>query len=355
MAKTKYCNEIQRGKRGGYTYKITVNNIQEHRACKGCKTRQEALAYVAKRKAELLQNSQPLKDAPTITIGVLGEKYKQYTIARNGDIKHVRSKVKFFNEYFGENTPAVNIKKSDLDPFINYCRTEKGLKDSTIDRYISALSKMYSIAIDDDVLIKNPCSKIGKLALYDQEIYKYWEDDETERLVANVPNKYRDIVEVALFTALRLSNIRLMKKEWIDFDKGLLTVPREKTKSKKPYKFPISADSKLGEILIRNMNNNNNTEYVFINTRRQTPFSADKLEEVFAQACVKAGVNNYGYHGLRHTAGCRLANNGLPIQDIKEFMGHSTIQVTQKYLHNRKGSMVNAMKILEGYTNEAST
>ena len=157
-----YSKCIRKDKRGGYSYKVTVCNEQYQGSCVGCTTREQALAFVAQLKADLRNNNQPLKNEPVITIGVLGEKYKQYTIARNGDIKHVRSKVKFFNEYFGENTPAINIKKSDLDPFINYCRTEKGFKDSTIDRYISALSKMYSIAIDDDVLIKNPCSKIGK-------------------------------------------------------------------------------------------------------------------------------------------------------------------------------------------------
>lgn len=346
MAKTKYCNEIQRGKRGGYTYKITVNNIQEHRACKGCKTRQEALAYVAKRKAELLQNSQPLKDAPTITIGVLGEKYKQYTIARNGDIKHVMSKVKFFNEYFGENTPAVNIKKSDLDPFINYCRTEKGFKDSTIDRYISALSKMYSIAIDDDVLIKNPCSKIGKIALYDQNEYKFWYEEEIKAIKSVSPQWLQDMIECALITGVRRANVRLFKKSWIKWDSTQVVVPREHSKSKKPIPLPLG--NKLKDIFLRNMKDND-TEYVFINRSRKTPRAENTMEDYLKESCKLAGVEYYGWNGFRHTTGCRMADNGVAPQEIKEYMGHSTLNVTQKYLNKRNKSMVNAMEILESY------
>lgn len=341
-----YSKCIRKDKRGGYSYKVTVCNEQYQGSCVGCTTREQALAFVAQLKADLRNNNQPLKNVPVITIGVLGEKYKQYTIARNGDIKHVRSKVKFFNEYFGENTPAINIKKSDLDPFINYCRTEKGFKDSTIDRYISALSKMYSIAIDDDVLIKNPCSKIGKLALYDQNDYKFWYEEEIKAIKSVAPLWFKDMIECALIMGVRRANIRLFNKSWIDWDRKMITVPRRYSKSRKA--IPIPLGNKLKEIILRNLQDND-TEYVFINRQRRTPRAEKTMEDYLKKFCEQAGVKYYGWNGFRHTAGCRMADNGVAPQEIKEYMGHSSLLVTQKYLNRRDKSMVNAMEILESY------
>ena len=341
-----YSKGIRKDKRGGYSYKVTVCGEQKQGACEGCTTREQALAFVAKLKADMRNNNQPLKDMPTITIGVLGEKYKQYTIARNGDIKHVRSKVNFFNEYFGENTPAVNIKKSDMDTFINFCRTKRNYKDSTIDRYISALSKMYSIAIDDDILIKNPCSKIGKLALYDQNDYKFWYEEEIKAIKRVAPQWFKDMIECALIMGVRRANIRLFNKSWINWESQMVVVPREFSKSKKPIKIPLG--NKLKGIILRNLEDND-TEYVFINRQRKTPRAEKTMEDYLKKYCKLAGVEYYGWNGFRHTCGCRMADNGVAPQEIKEYLGHSTLNVTQKYLNKRDKSMVKAMEILESY------
>ena len=81
-----YSKCIRKDKRGGYSYKVTVCGEQYQGSCAGCTTREQALAFVAQLKAELRNNNQPLKDVPVITIGTLGENYKQYS---NGDIGSV--------------------------------------------------------------------------------------------------------------------------------------------------------------------------------------------------------------------------------------------------------------------------
>lgn len=304
--------------------------------------------YVVQLKADLLdKNKKPvvLQDILTITIGVIGEKYKQYTFARNGDLKHVRSKVKFFNEYFGASMPASNIKRSDIDTLINYLRM-KNYKDTTIDRYISALSKMYNLAIDDDIQLKNPCAKVKKLGLYNQNNFKSWNREEIQAILGVAPMWLRDMIDCALITALRRANIRLLNRNWIDLDKKQITVPREHSKSKKPIELPIG--NKLIDIIQRNLKGNN-TEYVFINRSRRTPHSEDKMANTLKQCCELAGVEYYGWHGFRHTAGTRMAQNGTPIQDIQDYMGHSTPMITRKYLDNCYENKVKAMEVLENY------
>lgn len=341
----KYKNNIRKDKRGGYSYKITVAGVQYQGACKNCYSREKALAYVANLKAEL-RNKEKLSNNEVITIGVLGEKYKQYTLARNGDLEHVRSKVKFFNEYFGITTPAANIKRSDIDKFINHCRIIKNYKDTTIDRYISALSKMYNIAIEDEILLKNPCSKVKKLGLYNQQNFKSWSKKEILAIKKVSPTWLIDMIDFALITALRRGNIRLFNKDWIDWEHNKIIVPREHSKSRKAIELPMG--KKLTEIITRNLDGND-TEYVFINKSRKTPRSEKTLEQMLKNSCVLANVEYYGWHGFRHTAGTRMAQAGVPIHEIQSYMAHSTPLVTRKYLDNSYANKIAAMEILEGY------
>ncbi len=341
----KYKNNIRKDKRGGYSYKITVAGVQYQGACKNCYSREKALAYVANLKAEL-RNKEKLSNDRVITIGVLGEKYKQYTLAKNGDIKHVRSKVKFFNEYFGITTPAVDIKRSDIDRLINYCRTVKNHKDTTIDRYISALSKMYNIAIDDEILLKNPCSKVKKLGLYNQQNFKFWNKNEILAIKKVSPLWLVDMIDCALITSLRRANIRLFNKDWVDWERNKIIVPCEHSKSRKAIELPMG--KKLKEIIARNFDDND-TEYVFINKSRKTPRSEKTLENKLKESCALANVKYYGWNGFRHTAGTRMAQACVPIHEIQSYMAHSTPLVTRKYLDNSYTNKIAAMEILEGY------
>lgn len=324
---SKYKNNIRKEKRGGYSYKVTVAGKQHHGYCKNCTTRDDALKYVVQLKADLLEKDKKptvLQDIPTITVDTLCTKYEQYTQARNGDLKHVKSKTKFFKQYFGAIMPANNIKRSDIDTLINYLRM-KNYKDTTIDRYISALSKMYNLIIDDDILIKNPCAKIKKLGLYDQNDFKSWKRHETEAILKVAPLWLKDMIDFALITGLRRANIRLFNRNWINWESNRITVPRVHSKSKKPIIIPMG--KKLKDIILRNLENND-TEYVFINRSRRTPRAENTMEYYLKQCCISVDVEYYGWHGFRHTVGTRMAENGTPIQDIQDYMGYSRLHGT---------------------------
>jgi site-specific recombinase XerD len=39
------------------------------------------------------------------------------------------------------------------------------------------------------------------------------------------------------------------------------------------------------------------------------------------------------FHSLRHTYGSWLVDRGVPLYDVKQLLGHSTIELTQRYSH----------------------
>jgi integrase len=64
----------------------------------------------------------------------------------------------------------------------------------------------------------------------------------------------------------------------------------------------------------------------------------------------KAGVEDFRFHDLRHTAATRMAEAGVDIRMIAELLGHSTIQMTMRYAHATDDAKRRAAEALEAYT-----
>ena len=73
--------------------------------------------------------------------------------------------------------------------------------------------------------------------------------------------------------------------------------------------------------------------------RRHIGFEADK---------------EFVIHCLRHTCASRLVNAGVDLYVVKEWLGHSSIQVTERYAHLSPAKLAQAVEILDvnGFTPE---
>jgi site-specific recombinase XerD len=52
-------------------------------------------------------------------------------------------------------------------------------------------------------------------------------------------------------------------------------------------------------------------------------------------------------HALRHTCASRLVNAGIDLYVVKEWLGHSSIQITERYAHLSPSKLVHAVEALE--------
>ncbi len=60
----------------------------------------------------------------------------------------------------------------------------------------------------------------------------------------------------------------------------------------------------------------------------------------------KAGIEGVNLHTLRHTFANNLIMQGVDPRTVREYLGHSTIQVTEKYSHLSKSHKREAIKVL---------
>src|SRR5207302_3181352 len=74
----------------------------------------------------------------------------------------------------------------------------------------------------------------------------------------------------------------------------------------------------------------NGTPHVFLNYRGESLMGP---REWFEGILKQAKVENFSWHGLRHTFASRLVMAGVDLRTVQELMGHKTIQMTMRYAH----------------------
>jgi site-specific recombinase XerD len=63
------------------------------------------------------------------------------------------------------------------------------------------------------------------------------------------------------------------------------------------------------------------------------PLSIYQLHERLWGACRRAGLRKIRWHDCRHSFASQLMIAGIPIRQVQEWLGHSTILMTMRYAH----------------------
>ena len=65
------------------------------------------------------------------------------------------------------------------------------------------------------------------------------------------------------------------------------------------------------------------------------------------KALKNAGISNFKFHDLRHTAASYLAMSGVDLNTIREILGHKSLSMVLRYAHLSKSHQANAVSILD--------
>jgi integrase len=65
----------------------------------------------------------------------------------------------------------------------------------------------------------------------------------------------------------------------------------------------------------------------------------------FRKACVRAGIEDFRFHDLRHEYGSRLGDADVNLKKIARLMGHSNTKQTERYVHPTDEGLLAATEI----------
>ena len=70
-------------------------------------------------------------------------------------------------------------------------------------------------------------------------------------------------------------------------------------------------------------------DYVFSISGK--PLRRNKVSDSWRQAAKKAGIRITLYQGIKHSMGCQLVNQGVPLEVLAAWFGHKDVRTTKRH------------------------
>ncbi|MBN1293471.1 MAG: site-specific integrase [Candidatus Latescibacteria bacterium] len=176
-------------------------------------------------------------------------------------------------------------------------------------------------------------------------VERYLTKEEAERLLTVSPPYLKEIIIFALGTGVRKSE--MFNLMWDDvvinevFKYGAITVMGKGNKRR-----TIRMNKTVYNLLNKKMKEKDSI-YVFPSMK--TYKNLTHVKRSFATALKKAGIENFRFHDLRHTAASWMVQSGVDLYSVQKILGHSSIRSTQRYAHLSPGYLENEISKIDNF------
>jgi len=218
----------------------------------------------------------------------------------------------------------------------------KNRKPATAVRYLAALSHALSVAvnewgwIDDSPMrkVKKPKEPRGRVRFLsdDEEIEGIVIKGERSRLLETCKNSSNKalypVVVVALSTGARKNEI--MSLQWKDVSLKNGAIILHDTKNGETRRVPLTGKALE---LIKELSKVRDIKNKLLFPSRIKKENPIDLRKPWMLALEEAGIEDFLFHDLRHSAASYLAMNGASLAEIAEVLGHKTLQMVKRYAH----------------------
>lgn len=155
---------------------------------------------------------------------------------------------------------------------------------------------------------------------------RYFTDAEIAALMNAAEPWFRAVMQGALFTGARWSEIHKMKVRDVDLRSGTILFPE--TKGGRPRHVHLTDDGM--RFFARQCAGKSAGDPVFLNQHGRSLGPSHQIRPM-SETCLKAKIDPAGFHILRHTYGSTLAMAGVPLAVIAEALGHADERITRKH------------------------
>jgi site-specific recombinase XerD len=205
---------------------------------------------------------------------------------------------------------------------------QRGVSNRTLEYTRANLSAFFQWLTKEEHISKNPCANIDPIKYNDKERFPFSVVEIDALRFACNTLKERAIVEMLLATGLRVSELSDLKLSDIDLNNLAVHVRHGKgDKARTVYMNDLARQHLLDYLTNRNVN----TEYVFIN-KKKNKLNAGGIRYILKMIGKRANVSNVHPHRFRRTFATNLVNRGMDVQEVQKLMGHTNINTTMEYI-----------------------
>lgn len=240
---------------------------------------------------------------------------------------HLRRMLQYINK------PVKDITGADLFAYIAMYKKKRGVSGVYLDNIRPVCSSFFGWLDGKGYIAKNPAASLDPIKK-EKRIKKPLSDTELEMLRRKCVLE-RDIalVEFLYSTGVRVSELAALNKQDIDFENMRAVVYGKGAKERETY-LTAAACMHLKEYLYSRTDDN---EALFVGMKApHERLTVSGVEEILRKLGKRTGISKVHPHRFRRTMATNILNKGMPIEEVKEILGHVKLDTTMIYCQVNK-------------------
>ena len=275
--------------------------------------------------------------------------YLNHLITKGYNSETSLTRTQQVNEFLDFTKLEINtITSLEILKYYNYLkkrpnkRTGKPLNPNTILHHIRAIELFFILLFDTGELDQIPEISLKYPKDFESDFVREILSQEEVKKIYKVANKLETIiVHLGYGCGLRVSELVAVTKEDIYLKERFLIVPKGKFNKRRIVPLTEKISNDLGDYLQEIVN-----QKTFIinskNTKMQEWTYNKMLKKLLQKTQIpEERIYKITIHSLRHSIATHLLENGMELEKVRDFLGHSQLETTQTYTHISMNQLIN--------------
>ena len=200
---------------------------------------------------------------------------------------------------------------------------DTGVKNSTANTWLSIVTTILSNAQKWEWITAVP--KVERLPVTEKRL-RWLTRDEADRLLAELPDYLKPLVQFSLATGLRKMNVALLEWSQVDLERRVAWIHADQAKARRVISVPLNATA----IVVLREQYGQHPRWVFVHNGEPIlrPIAAG-----WYPAVKRAGLDGVRWHDLRHTWASWHVQAGTPLAVLKELGGWASLDMVLRDAH----------------------
>ena len=252
---------------------------------------------------------------------------------------------------------------------------QAGNRPSTVNRKMGSISGVFSRAVEWEYISAHPLAKLKQLKVDSMGLVRYLDADESkrfrgamdarqdearaeresanrwraERSIEQMPSllelpftdHLKPMILVSMNTGMRRGELFDLKWSAVNFDTKTITASGDTTKTSDTRHIPMNKEAL--SVLEAWKKQSGKSRYVFPS---QKGGRLEGVKSAWLKLLERAEIEGFRWHDMRHDFASRLVMAGVPLNTVRDLLGHADIKMTLRYAHLAPGTKAAAVDLL---------
>lgn len=209
-------------------------------------------------------------------------------------------------------------------------RLDEGLSNGSVNRMLALIRAVLNKAKNEwEWIDKVPAVRMLPEA---KGRIRFLTQDEAQQLIDALPLHLAEMARFSLATGLREMNVVNLSWANVDLERACCWVWADEAKGKKSFVVPLNDEA----LAVVRRQQGRHATHVF--TYKGEPVTRAN-NHAWRKALVRAGIEDFRWHDLRHTWASWHVQRGTPLHVLKELGGWKSMEMVLRYAHLSPGHL----------------